>query len=112
MTEYVNQLNELNELLNDLADYSHPNSYMLQSLLRRYDVIVEHLYCISNHKFQASVETIGLLEYCIGQILSPKVSGVKKKNFYLTAKYILKTSIYLDLKKYKQHILLDKLFYN
>jgi hypothetical protein len=112
MTEYINQLNELSELLNDLAEYSHPNGFMLQSLLQRYDTVVEHLYCINNDKFQTSVETIGILEYYIGQIFSPKVSGIKKKSIYSAAKYILKASIYLDLKKYKQYLLLDKIIYN
>jgi hypothetical protein len=112
MTEYVTQLNELNELLNDLEEYSQSNSYMLQSLLKLYDGVVEHLYCINNDKFQASVETIGMLEYCISQILSPKVSETQKKIIYRAAKYMLRISIYLDLKKYKKHILLDKLIYN
>jgi hypothetical protein len=112
MTEYVNLLNELNELLNDSAEYSHSNGCMLQSLLKRYDAVVEHLYCINNDKFQASVETIGMLEYYISQIFSPKVSGIKKKSIYLTAKYVLKTSISLDLRNYKKHLLLDTIIYN
>jgi hypothetical protein len=112
MTEYVNQLNELNQLLNDLAEYSPTNGYMLQCLLKRYDAVIEHLYCINNNKFQASVETIGILEQCISQIFSQTVPGTKKKSIYLTAKYILKTSIYIDLRNYKQHLLLDNIIYN
>ncbi|MDN3551358.1 hypothetical protein [Mucilaginibacter aquaedulcis] len=112
MTEYVNQLNELNELLNDLVEYSPSNSYLLQCLLKRYDAVIEQLYCMSNSKFQASVETIGILEQCISQIFSKTVSGNKKKSIYLTAKHILKTSIYIDLRNYKQHLLLDHIIYN
>ena len=112
MTEYVDQLNELNDMLNDLVEYSPSNSYLLQCLLKRYDAVIEHLYCMNNSKFQASVETIGILEQCISQIFSKTVPGTKKKSIYITAKYILRTSIYIDLRNYKQHLLLDHIIYN
>lgn len=112
MTEYVSQLAELKNRLDNLTEYSYSNGNTLQSLLQRYDSIVVHLYCINNEKFQCSVETIGVLEYYMGQICSPKISGVKKKSIYHTAKYILKTSINLDLTNYYQHVLLDKIIYN
>ncbi|MEN0055849.1 MAG: hypothetical protein AAGC65_19375 [Mucilaginibacter sp.] len=112
MTEYVDQLNELNDLLNDLVEYSPTNGYLLQCLLKKYDAVIEHLYGLSNSKFQASVETIGILEHCINQIFSKKVTGTQKKSIYITAKYILKTSIYIDLRNYKQHLLLDHIIYN
>lgn len=112
MTEYANQLAEIKELLNELTEYSYPNGYTLQRLLKRYDNIVEQLYYINNEKFQCSVETVGVLEYYMGQIFSPKIPGIKKKSIYLTAKYILKTSINLDLNNYYQYILFDKIIYN
>ncbi|MBB6107459.1 NAD(+)/NADH kinase [Mucilaginibacter lappiensis] len=112
MLDYIDELNELKELFDDLGNYSKINAYMLQVLLERYDGVVEQLYCINDQVFRSSVATIIEAENELSVLMNDELPSVKKKLIFEINKFKLKIAVNSDLSRYGHYKMIQQINYN
>jgi hypothetical protein len=112
MTDYLEELNELKVLFNDLDNYSRVNSYVLQILLERYDGVVEQLYSLNSKVFRSSFETIIEAENDLSYMINDKIPSFKRKMLFEKNKFKLKAAVNNDVSRYEHYKLIEQIVYN